>query len=317
MLNPERSLNRRLADRIAAYRGLDPLAAALQRVVQKLLAAGGAPARNLLHGTWLGHPLHPLLTDVPTGAWTVTLALDMLSVAGRPSNERGADAALAVGIAGAVAAAAAGWADWSDTADDPKALGLTHALLNGGALVLYAGSFAARRSGRRGAGIGCATAGYALLSFAGYLGGELTFGMQLGVKHTAIPIDPGATFAPVMDEAALPYGALTRVDLGGIPVLVLRTEDGIHAVGAACTHRGAPLDEGTLEGTNVRCPWHGSLFDVRDGRVLDGPAAFPQPRFEARVRGGKIEVRALPNSELGSATSRSGSDLSAMPEARA
>jgi nitrite reductase/ring-hydroxylating ferredoxin subunit/uncharacterized membrane protein len=301
MLNPERSMNRRFADRIAAYRGLDPLATAIQGVVQKLLAAGGAPVRNLLHGTWLGHPLHPLITDVPTGAWTVALALDLVSVGRRPSaergsdrgNERGADAAIAVGIVGAVGAAAAGWADWSDTADDPKALGLAHALLNGGALGLYTASFAARRSGRRGAGIGLALGGYALLSFAGYLGGELTFGMQLGVKHTAIPIDPDAAFTPVMNEDDLPYATLTRVDLAGVPVLVLRTQDGIHAIGAACTHRGAPLDEGTLEGTSVRCPWHGSLFDLRDGRALDGPASFPQPRFEGRVHGGKVELRPL------------------------
>jgi nitrite reductase/ring-hydroxylating ferredoxin subunit len=86
---------------------------------------------------------------------------------------------------------------------------------------------------------------------------------------------------------------MTRVDLGGIPVVVLRTEAGIHAIGAACTHRGAPLDEGTLEDACVRCPWHGSLFAFDDGRVLEGPASFPQPRFDARVRGGKIELRAI------------------------
>jgi nitrite reductase/ring-hydroxylating ferredoxin subunit/uncharacterized membrane protein len=293
MLNPERSLNRRLVDRLAAYRGLDPLATAIQGVVQKALATAGSPVRNALNGTWLGHPLHPLLTDIPIGAWTVTFALDALTVIGRPSDERSADAALAIGIAGAMGAAASGWADWSDTADEPKALGLMHAMLNGGALALYAGSLVARRSGLRGTGIALAMGGYGLVSFAGYLGGELTFGMQLGVRHTAVPIDPAKKYTPVIDEDSLAYDKLTRVDLGGIPVVLLRTVSGIRAIGAACTHRGAPLDEGTLEGECVRCPWHGSRFDFEDGRVLEGPASFPQPRFEARVRSGKIELRPI------------------------
>jgi hypothetical protein len=131
MLNPERSLNRRLADRLAVYNGLDPLATTIQGVVQKVLAAGGSPLRSALSGTWLGHPLHPLLTDIPIGAWTVTFALDTLTAIGQPSNERGADAALAIGIAGAAGAAASGWADWSDTADEPKRLGLVHGAVRG------------------------------------------------------------------------------------------------------------------------------------------------------------------------------------------
>jgi nitrite reductase/ring-hydroxylating ferredoxin subunit/uncharacterized membrane protein len=293
MLNPERSLNRRLADRLAVYNGLDPLATTIQGVVQKVLAAGGSPLRSALSGTWLGHPLHPLLTDIPIGAWTVTFALDTLTAIGQPSNERGADAALAIGIAGAAGAAASGWADWSDTADEPKRLGLVHAMLNGGATALYVGSFAARRAGRRGIGIALAMAGYSLVSFAGYLGGELTFGMQLGVRHTAFPIDPAQKYTPVIDDDALAYDKLTRVDLNGIPVVLLRSEAGVRAIGAACTHRGAPLDEGTLEDGCVRCPWHGSLFAFDDGRVLEGPASFPQPRFDARVRSGKVELRAI------------------------
>jgi nitrite reductase/ring-hydroxylating ferredoxin subunit/uncharacterized membrane protein len=293
MLNPERSLNRRLPDRLAGYRGIDPLSNAVQGVVQKVLAAAGPAVRNTLNGTWLGHPLHPLLTDVPIGAWTVTLALDTLTAIGRPSHERGADAALAIGIVGAGAAAISGYADWSDTADEPKRLGTIHALLNGSAMALYVGSFAARRGGRRDIGIALATAGYGLVSFAAYLGGELTFGMQLGVRHTAIPIDPEHRYVPVLDEDALAHDKLTRVELEGIPVVLLRTGTGIQALGAACTHRGAPLDEGTLEDGCVRCPWHGSLFAFEDGHVLEGPASFPQPRFEARVRSGKIELRPI------------------------
>jgi len=293
VLNPETSLNRRPADRIAKIAWLGPIADSVQPVVQRALAAAGLPMRNALHGTALGHPLHPMLTDVPVGAWTVTAVLDALEAAGSARFAAGADAALVVGFLGALGAAITGYADWSDTADDAKSLGMAHAMLNGAATVAYTASFAARRTGNRGAGIALAYAGYGAMSLAAYLGGELSMGLQLGVRHTAEPIFPANDFTPVLDEHALESGKIVRADLNGIPLILLRTHDGIFAMGAACTHRGAPLDEGTLEGACVRCPWHGSLFSFADGGPLEGPATFPQPQFETRVEAGRIEVRPL------------------------
>ena len=293
MLNPETSLNRRLVDLIATAAWLKPISDAVQPVVQNVLAAGGVPLKNALHGTWLGHPLHPVLTDVPVGAWTVTAALDVLEVLGQRDFAPGADAALVLGLLGAAGAGATGYADWSDTADEPKTLGTAHAILNGAAAIAYVASLAARREGNRTAGIALAFGGYGLMSFAAYLGGELSMGMQIGARHTAIPIFSPDEWAAVLDDGALVAGTMARADFHGIPVVLMRTADGIFAMGAACTHRGAPLDEGTLENDCVRCPWHGSLMSFADGRAIEGPASFPQPLFQTRVTAGKIEVRPL------------------------
>jgi nitrite reductase/ring-hydroxylating ferredoxin subunit/uncharacterized membrane protein len=293
VLNPETSFNRRIVDRVAKSRWLKPISNVVQPVVRTLLEAGGPGVANVLHGTWLGHPLHPLLTDIPTGAWTVTAVCDALAICGNTTLANGADAALIVGLLGASGAALTGYADWADTAEEPKTLGTAHALLNGAATGAYIASLAARRAGNRGAGIALAFAGYGTMSLAAYLGGELSFGMQLGIKHTAVPIVPGDEFVPVIDEDKLHHGTMVRADLAGVPLLLLRTDDGIFAIGAACSHRGAPLDEGKLEGACVRCPWHGSLFAFADGRPLQGPASFPQPQFETRINAGRIEVRPL------------------------
>lgn len=293
MLNPEPNLNLRLVDRIAKAPWIAALSDIAQPLVKSVLDAAGAPVRDALHGTWLGHPLHPVLTDVPTGAWTVTAALDALECFGAERFAAGADAALAIGLAGALGAAATGYADWSDTAGEPKTLGTAHALLNVVATVAYGGSFVARRAGARPAGIALAFAGYGFVSAAAYLGGELSMGRLIGARHTAEPVVPPSEFTPVLDESELPAGALVRAEVAGIPIVLARTADGIRALGAACTHRGAPLDAGTLEGGCVRCPWHGSLFAFTTGEPLEGPASFPQPQFETRVAGGRIEVRPL------------------------
>ena len=86
---------------------------------------------------------------------------------------------------------------------------------------------------------------------------------------------------------------MKRVDAAGVPVLLVRCEGEVCAIAHTCSHLGGPLSEGKLEGDVVQCPWHGSRFNVRDGRVVDGPATFPQPRFEVRTHEGQIEVRSI------------------------
>jgi nitrite reductase/ring-hydroxylating ferredoxin subunit len=84
-------------------------------------------------------------------------------------------------------------------------------------------------------------------------------------------------------------------DIDGIPVLLLRLGEDVLAMSGACSHRGAPLGEGKVEGAAgdcVRCPWHGSLFSFRDGSVVEGPATFPQGKLETRIVAGQISVRA-------------------------
>ncbi|MGH7277445.1 MAG: DUF2231 domain-containing protein [Candidatus Rokuibacteriota bacterium] len=275
---------------------LDPVGERLQNGLVGMWGAAGAAGqrvKNFLHGVWLGHPLHPVLTDIPIGAWSATLALDAAdAIGGRNRYGRGADAALTLGIAGAVGAAVTGITDWTHTHDRSRRVGMLHGMLNTVALGLYVASLTRRRQGQRDAGRGLATLGFGVAMAAAYLGGNLVYHHRVGVDHAdergrSRPRD----FVRVMADDDLAEGGRERVDVDGIRVLLSRRHGAIFALAETCSHMGGPLVEGRLEGDSVRCPWHGSRFALADGRVLDGPATFAQPCFETRVLGGQIEVR--------------------------
>jgi len=293
-MNPEITTTDRIVDRLARDTRLDALADAVQPAVDAVFA-GDQPTQKLLsnvfHGTWLGHPLHPLLTDIPIGAWTVAAIADVIALGGDERAEYAADVATAIGVAGAIGAAWAGWAEWSDTKDEPRRLGIAHAALNAAALTLYSGSLALRRADKRGIATIASLLGYAFVAAGGYLGGELAFGQQLGARHTAEPLEPPKDFIRVAAVADVPADGTLRVEANGIPILLARTADGIHATTAVCTHRGGPLADGKREGDCIRCPWHGSLFSLADGIVIEGPATFPLDPLETRITGDAIDVR--------------------------
>ncbi len=276
---------------------LDTVAARVQRAVSGAFAAGGAAGariKDALNGTWLGHPLHPVLTDVPIGAWTTGVVLDALERARGRRYAAGADAAVAVGLTGAAAAAITGLADWQYTSATARKTGLVHGLLNTTAAALYTTSLVLRRRGARDAGRAAAWAGFAVVLGAAYLGGHLVYRQRIGVDHSpedANRSDEGFGFVPVLAERELPAGRPVRVEAQGFAVVLVRHAGGIAALADSCAHLGGPLAEGTCDGRSITCPWHGSRFALADGRVLRGPATFPQPVYEARVRNGQIEVR--------------------------
>jgi nitrite reductase/ring-hydroxylating ferredoxin subunit/uncharacterized membrane protein len=253
--------------------------------------------RNVLHGVWLGHPLHPVITDVPLGAWTASTALDLYELStGDETFSPGADVAVGIGLIGAAGAAVAGLNDWQfansgepQIGNKPKRVGALHAILNIGATLCYLGSWWQRRNGQRREGIMTGLAGFCLSIAGAYLGGHLVYHEKVGVNHApqALP----TKFVPLMDADDLPEGKLKKAKIDDIPVVVVRHGGRIFALADTCAHMGGPLSEGKLEGMCVRCPWHGSLFSFEDGRAIEGPTAFPQPCFETRVRAGKIEVR--------------------------
>lgn len=251
------------------------------------------PAKDFLHGKWLGHALHPVLTDIPIGAWTTALALDAVEImTGEEGIGDAADLAVGIGILSAVGSAVTGAADWSATYGRAKNVGLVHGLLNLAATGLYTASLISRRGRSRQSGIALSMLGYAVSSFAAYLGGHLVFGEQIGIDHTATADqDQPEKFTAVMSESELKERTPVRVDVGDTAVLLVRIDGTINAISNTCTHLGAPLNEGKLEGGNIRCPWHGSLFCVSDGAVVEGPATFDERRFDVRVRNGQIEVR--------------------------
>ena len=274
---------------------LEPIADRLQPAVAAMLDHGGAigpESAKILHGTWMGHPLHVVLTDVPIGSWTAAAILDLLEeTTGSRSVGRAADAAITVGLLGASAAAVTGLADWSKIGGGrPRRIGLMHGLLNTTATVCYLGSLCFRLGRARRTGRKLACLGYMIASVAAYLGGHLVYKEKLGVDHTA-DFSPPADFVPVLADSELRDDQLRRVEVNGMPVLLVRKGAHIYAIAERCSHLGGPLSEGKLEGHAVRCPWHGSCFSLDDGRVLEGPSVHAQPVLEVRVRDGQIEVR--------------------------
>ncbi len=276
---------------IERQRWLEPVADRLQRMVVGAYRAGGRAGRTLrdvLHGTWLGHPLHPVLTDVPLGAWTAALVLDGMATAGA---SRAADAVIGAGLAGAVGAAVTGLTDWQHTTGADRRTGLAHGLLNVTAATLYAASLLLRRRGARSAGRAVAGLGFVTAAGAAYLGGHLVYRRRLGVDH-APPAEAWPDFVRVLPEADLGEARPRRAEARGIPIVLVRRHGRIHALAETCAHLGGPLAEGTVEDTAIRCPWHGSRFALEDGRLLEGPSVYPQPCFEVRVSEGHVEVRA-------------------------
>jgi nitrite reductase/ring-hydroxylating ferredoxin subunit/uncharacterized membrane protein len=271
---------------------LDSAADRLQGLVRNLVQQGGDQARqikDLLHGKWLGHPLHAALTDVPIGAWTLGMLLDLVGA------RRTADTVIALGIGAAVPTALAGAADWSETGGKQRRVGLIHATLNTAALGCYIWSMFARRSRARAVGVALSTTGFGIASVSAWLGGKLVYDQGTGVSRNAWTPEL-STFQVAARADNLAEGKLARAEItvGGtkVPLVLLKKGRQVLALSGVCNHWGGPLAEGKLvDGECVECPWHGSTFSLHDGSVVHGPATMPQPHFETRVRNGNVEVR--------------------------
>src|SRR6266849_397790 len=288
--------SREIINAIANQKWIESSAKPLQEAVRgAFVGDAGRDLKNFLHGTWLGHPLHPALTDIPIGAWTAALALDALEgMSGRKECGSAADLAIGVGLVGAVGSAITGITDWSEADGSARRVGMLHGLLNVTAAALYTASlFMRRRKKSRQSGIAVSMLGFAVAGTAAYLGGNLVFGEQMGVDHTATA-DAGKPekFTRVLAEDALKENKPTRVLANGVAVLLVRRKGEIYALTETCPHLGGPLSEGKLVGDAIQCPWHMSELALEDGHVVNGPTAFPARCFDVRVRAGNIEVRA-------------------------
>lgn len=278
--------------KIGEQEWLTPTEEGLQKAIHKSFQfRGGRQLKNFLHGTWIGHPLHVILTDVPIGAWTTAIFFDALdTMSTRREYKVAADAALGLGLVSAVGAAAAGLTDWQDIDPPARRIGLVHGLLNIASVVLFGSSLMARRRGNRITGRGLAALAYTVSVGAARLGGNLVYGQKIGVDHTSPEKLPGE-FTAVLAETKLQDGKPERAEHNGTPILIVRRGSQIFALAETCSHLGGPLSEGTVDGDVIQCPWHGSRFSIRDGHVVDGPAVHPQPCLEARISNGQVEVR--------------------------
>jgi nitrite reductase/ring-hydroxylating ferredoxin subunit/uncharacterized membrane protein len=272
-----------------------PLEEKVQKLLDKALYANGNPAaqatRNFLNGTWLGEPLHAVLTDIPIGAWTVAMVFDALEVISRRREfALAADTSIAVGLIGAVGAAGTGITDWSDVDPPARSIGLVHGLLNLGGSFLFLTSLLLRRKKSRRTARIVSSLGYVIMGYSAHLGGDMVYRHRVGVDQTDGQIFP-KEFSAILPESELADGKPTRAMYRDVPILLVRRDQRIFAMAETCSHFSGPLAEGKLDGDSIVCPYHSSRFALQDGRVLNGPAVHPQPCLEVRVRAGQIEVR--------------------------
>ena len=276
---------RRFPTVIEGFSFLDPPSKAVAGLVSKAVPPGRV--KDLLSGTWLGHTLHPLLTDLPIGFWTSAWMLDLV---GGKRSEEAARRLVGLGILTAVPTAATGASDWADTTGGERRVGLVHAAANAAALGAFVASYLHRRRGNRARGIAWGWVGAASATTGGHLGGHLIEALGVGVDNTAFEVGPLDWVDVGMAHDVSDEGP-HLVDAAGVPVLIARQGAELLALADRCTHRGGPLHEGPVKGGCVTCPWHGSTIRLDDGEVERGPATLPQPKYEVRERAGRIEVR--------------------------
>ncbi|SHN48048.1 Rieske 2Fe-2S domain-containing protein [Cryptosporangium aurantiacum] len=289
------SVIRALFTRLENARLLDPVAEAVADAVHQTIPS--ARIADLLHGRWLGHPVHPVLVQVPIGAWVSASVLDFT-----PGGRTAARRLVGLGLLTAPAAIAAGLADWADLEPDQRRVGLVHAAANAVGTTFYAASWTARKQGRQLSGVGYALLGLAAVGLGGTLGGHLAYSQASGVNHaegTMRRAGDGWQDLGPLDE--IPIGEPVRRVVGDTTVVVyrrhLRTGGGVHVLASECSHVGGPLHEGEVTDgpgePRITCPWHGSVFRLVDGEPLRGPATACQPVFRTEIVAGRLRARAF------------------------
>ena len=280
-----------ILERVSDVTALDKAIEPARRAVQSLPSA----VKDLLHGTWLGHPLHPVLVQVPVGSWLSAGILDAV-----PPLRPAATVLIGTGVAASVPAALSGAADWSEQDAGVRRLGAIHASLNVAALGLYVGSLVARARGRGGLGRVLSYAGLGLATGSAAVGGHMSYAQSSGASHSA-------TAARAMSSDWIDLGPLDDLPEGrpalrtgsgsgvAVPLAAVRRGARVDVFVGACSHLSGPLDEGTVEeirGTTcLVCPWHGSAFDLDNGEPRRGPAANPQEKLEVSMDAGRVMAR--------------------------
>jgi len=278
---------------------LDGPATVARTVVQRVLRHQGI--KDVLHGVWLGHPLHPGVAQFALGSFTSAAVLD--AVRGPKSGSSGL---IAAGLAATLPTVASGWADYAEAHEDQQRVGLVHAATNGTAVALFVTALVQRANG--GSGRVPSVVGGVIAGVGALLGGHLGYRQATGANHgeeiAHIGPENWQSLGPLEE---VPVGKPVRRVAGDVPVFVLRSAgkmgpdgigpDGISVLSDRCPHLSAPLHEGDVVDdageAHIVCPWHGSEFRVADGCVVHGPATAPVPRFESRVVGDELQARVV------------------------
>ena len=268
--------------------------------------------KALLQGKPFGHPLHPALVHFPIGLFLLTIILDTISYLERAPNEffRASLYTLGVGLTLGVLAALAGLVDRSDIRLDHPARKTAniHMVLNLTALGLFGANFLLRLAQRSVTAVPLAylllsLVGVGIILFSGYLGGTMVYDNGIGVgRHRRYTRLPRQTmdlsmfvrqdgWVPVCEEDQLNNGETLRVEVNGDIIAIAKLGGDVYAFQDFCTHRYGPLSEGKLEDHQIMCPWHRSCFDIRTGKVLEGPAKVDLNTYSAKIQAGKIFIK--------------------------
>jgi nitrite reductase/ring-hydroxylating ferredoxin subunit len=282
-----------ILDRVSDATTFDKVIEPARRAVQGALRP--QLLKDFLHGSWLGHPLHPVLVQVPVGSWLSAGVLDLV-----PPMRPAATLLIGTGVAAAVPASLAGAADWSEQEAGVRRLGVVHAVANTTALGLYVGSLVARAKGRGGLGRAMSYAGLGLVAGSASIGGHMSYAQSSGASHSATSaralttdwIDLGPLDDLPEGKPALRTGKGSSV---AVPLAVVRRGARVDVFVGACAHLSGPLYEGAVEEVRGKqclvCPWHDSAFDLDSGAPRRGPAATPQEKLEVRMEAGRVMAR--------------------------
>ena len=271
--------------------------------------------KDLLEGKPLRHPIHPMLVHFPVGFLVLSFLLDLVSLVfpDVPGLLGGSFYAMLLGIIAALLAAVPGIVDYSEIRRDHpgKVVATRHMILNLMVVAIYGINLWIRSSALSDPKISLlpfllSIIGIGLLSVSGYLGGRLVYdeGIAVGRHKRRTPTpqetirlstghatkDGETTFVPIPEAEQLGNGETLRVEIDKLVMTIARIDNQLYAFQEFCTHRFGPLSEGSLHGFNVQCPWHNSCFDVRTGKVTNGPAKVDLKTFKIEKRDGKVGV---------------------------
>jgi nitrite reductase/ring-hydroxylating ferredoxin subunit len=254
-----------------------PLGDALHRLLAALFRPIH-PIKDLLNGTWLGHPLHGATTDVPVGTLIVSVVLDLL---GQPAA---ADVALVATIVFMVLSAVSGLADYTDTDGTARERGTVHATIMVLSLVVLIVSLVMRSGAPadRTVPIVLSIVGLLGVTAGAFVGGDIVYVFGNMVSRHAFRGAGTKWLALELPSGGLPEGELVKAKVGINNLVLIRDGDRVLALHDQCAHAGGPLSGGTIVGDEVECPWHGSRFRLADGHRRRGPALYDQPAYEVR-----------------------------------
>ncbi|MCT1803409.1 hypothetical protein CKW39_09675 [Kocuria sp. WRN011] len=167
-----------LTDRIEQTNSLDSVIAFAKENAGPIMKQ--PMVSKVLSGDFLGHPLHPMLTDIPIGAWSMSALLDVL---GGEELEDASAILVGVGVLSAIPTAATGLHDWQTTKGATSRVGFVHAATMDVTVLLYSGSLLARVTGHHTPGKLLGLAGLGVMTVGGFLGGHLTYSMGVNVEQ--------------------------------------------------------------------------------------------------------------------------------------